>query len=150
MTFLLPALLALAAAGCHYNNPYAEVATASASSRAVVLERAYLGLDLGADGVAHTPQTVFAEGSEPTLSLLLSGHGEAHVQAILQKQEGGKTLDSLAMRFNVEGEMLVGKSLGEMVRQLGPGDYYVSIVVNRVPSWGIAFNVQATTTASGV
>jgi hypothetical protein len=125
--------------GCYYKNPYDQQGEVSASGVAI-LERGFLADSLAADGMAHVPADHFAYGSPLYLTVFVSGKGAVVVTAILRETEAGHDLRAVRVLLP-EAPVTASRDIGAALGDLAPGAYYLSIVLNGVPSWGLSFEI---------
>lgn len=126
--------------GCSYQNPY-ETQQAAPHPGAVVLERAYLGDSVAKDGLVHVPTVRFVRGRPIYLTVVVSGKGAAEIEARLRPSEESEELIRIIKVSIPSAPSTVSQELGEGVADLPPGAYYLSIVLNGTPSWGISFQI---------
>lgn len=126
--------------GCNYKNPY-ETQQDAPHSGAVVLERAYLGDTVAQDGLVHVPTVRFVRGRPIYLTIAVSGKGVAEIEARLRPSEASEELIRTSNVSVPSVPSTVSQELGGDFGDLPPGTYYLSIVLNGLPSWGISFEI---------
>lgn len=136
-------LVLVGLSACRYEDPYAEADKKTpappAAATPVTLQVTYLSNALLDDGLAHTPETSFKVGQPIYLTVALTGSGTAKVKARLQATEQDtRELAVLERNVGVAGRQVVTLPTGFAP---APGTYYVSVIVDGVPSWGLPFTL---------
>lgn len=129
--------------GCYYQDPYKEAAAHAAATPAMKLERAFLSATLESGGQPGLPTDSFPAPHDVFACAVLSGRGGAEVKFVLLPHEGsGAELAAFYVKVD-DAEPLVVQNISPAGSVLGPGTYYLSVVVNGVPSWGLPFTVTS-------
>ena len=145
LRLIVPVLLLVGVSGCTYENPYDEedaraaVEAEEAKAPDVTLEVTYLSSSVAEDGLAHVPQSEFKVGQPIYLTVVLKGQGTAKVEGRLQASEQQTQVLALVER-NIPVEARGAFTLPSGFEP-APGSYYISVVVDGVPSWGLPFTV---------
>lgn len=140
---LVTVALLIGVTGCYYQDPYKEAAARAAATPAMKLERAFLSAALESSGQPGPPMESFPAPHDVFACAVLSGQGGAEVKFVLLSHEGSNT-ELAAFYVKVESaEPLVVQNISPAGSVLGPGTYYLSVVVNGVPSWGLPFTVTS-------
>jgi len=140
---LVAVALLIGVTGCYYQDPYKEAAAHAAATPAMKLERAFLSATLESSGQPGLPTNSFPASHDVFACAVLSGQGGSEVKFVLLPHEGsGSELAAFYVKVD-DSRPLVVQNISPAGSTLGPGKYYLSVVVNGVPSWGLPFTVTS-------
>lgn len=138
---ILLGLALLGASACTYENPYSEIDRAALQKSDVGLEVTFLSSALLADGLAHVAETEFRVGQPIYMTVVLRGTGTAKIEGRLQASERDRRPIAVIRH---DTQIINGGALSLASDfKLAPGSYYVSVIVNGTPSWGLPFTIRS-------